>query len=171
MNCERAHAEHGLRMPEPFPRSPGIRALPDTAASRARPDAVGFRQIANQTRDAPAHVRRPDTFPLRRARRRRKFLLDPRAFRHEPSHSRLSKGPRRARLEPDAAPFMILRNPPEFPAKRSLSRSWTQRRLRIRRGLLPPRLCRCLLSALSHGGHLQSRSDALQRVPLVHDRG
>ena len=171
MNRERAHVEHGLRMPEPFPRSPSIRALPDTAASRARPDAVGVRRITNQTRDAPANVRRPDTFPLRRARRRRKFLFDPRAFRHEPSYSRLSQRPRGPRLEPDAAPLMIPRNPPEFPAERSLPRSWTQRRLRIPRRFLPPRFCRCILSALSHGGHLQSRRDVLQHVPLVHQGG
>src|SRR5881392_3020123 len=157
-------------MPEPFPRSPGIRALPDTAASRSPPDAVGLRRITNQTRDAPANVRRPDTLPLRRARRRRKFLLNPRAFRHELSYSRLSQRPRRPRLEPDAAPLMIPRNPPELPAERSLPRSGTQRRVRIRCRFLPPRFCRCLL-ALSHGGHLQSRRDVLQQVPLVDDVG
>jgi hypothetical protein len=36
-------------------------------------------------------------------------------------------------LEPDAAPLMIPRDSPEFPAERSLPRSWTQRRLRIPR--------------------------------------
>src|SRR5881275_701770 len=158
-------------MPEPFPLSPGIRALPDTAASRARADAVGLRRITNQTRDAPANVRGPDTFPLCCARRRRKFLLDPRTFRHELSYSRLSQRPRCPRLEPDAAPLMIPRNPPEFPAERSLPRPWTQRRVRIRCRFVPPRFCRCLLSALSHGGHLQSRRDVLQQVPLVHDVG
>src|SRR5262249_25203856 len=109
MNCECAHVEHGLRMPEPFPRSPGIVPLPDTAASCAGPDAVGLRRVANQTRDASTDVRRPDTFPLRGSRCRRKFLLNPRAFRDEHSHSRFSVRPRRARLEPDATPLMIPR--------------------------------------------------------------
>src|SRR6476660_2885389 len=37
LNRERAHVEHGLRMPEPLPGSPGAGASPDTAARRARP--------------------------------------------------------------------------------------------------------------------------------------
>src|SRR6476646_4222891 len=107
MNRERAHVEHGLRMPEPFPGSPGVGALPDTAARRARPDGIGLRRITNQKRDASAHVRRPDTLPLRCAPRRLKFFVAPLAFRYELSHARLSQRPRRPRLEPDAAPFMI----------------------------------------------------------------
>src|SRR5438309_342390 len=148
MNRKRAHVEDGLRIPEPFPRLPGVRALPHTAARRARPDGVGLRRMTNQAGDPAANVRRPDIFPLRRARRGRKFLLDSRTFRHERCHARLSQRPRRPRLEPDAPPFVIPRDPPEFPAERSLPRSWTQRRLRIPRRFLPPLLCRSLFSAL-----------------------
>src|SRR5262249_32332854 len=152
-------------------RSTRICALPDTAAGCTRPDAVRLRRITNKTRDAPTHVRRPDTFPLRRSRRGRESLLNPRAFRHELSYSRLSVRPCRPRLEPDAAPFMIPRDFPEFPAERSLSRSGTQRRVRIRRRFLPPRFCPCLFSSLSHGGHLQCLRNMLQHVSFVHDRG
>src|SRR5437764_14567101 len=112
MTLQPAHCELGTRRPAPFPRSPSIRALPDTAASRARPDAVGLRRITNQTRDAPANVRRRDIFTLRRPPRRRKFLLHPRAPTHELPYSPLSQPPPPPRLTPHAAPLKTPRSPP-----------------------------------------------------------
>src|SRR5207237_7887584 len=98
MNRERADVEHALQMPERFPISSRIVALPDAAARRAGPDRVRLRRIANQTGDASADVRRADAFPLCCSGRRREFVLHPRSLRNELADARLTERLARRRL-------------------------------------------------------------------------
>src|SRR4051794_15507909 len=101
-------------MPERFPASPRVAALPDAAASSARPNRVGLRRVANQAGDASANIGRPDIFPLRRAGRGRELLFHPRTFGDEFADTRLPQRPRCPGLKPDTASLMIPRDVAEF---------------------------------------------------------
>ena len=114
MNGQRADIENALKVPERFPGAARVRALPDAAARGARPERIGLRRIANESRDAPADIRRADAFPLRGSRSRRESALNPIALAHERLDPRFAQRPRGARLEPGAAPLMITRHGAEL---------------------------------------------------------
>src|SRR5256714_9202640 len=149
-NGDATAVDQGLKMPERFPAAPGFGALPDPAPRRACPDIIGLRGIARETSDPSANICWPDAFPLRRSRRRHEFFLRPRAFRDEPADARLAQRPRCSRLEPDASPFVIPRNAPEFPSQLALS--WPRREWPVYAcpRLLPLVLRSRLLRSFSH---------------------